>query len=93
MLILSPGQLCSSRATRFPDVLELCEKINDSENQEIVGREAARSIRKVFKNGTDPERRMAARVWLITMLNVSAKDYHRAYLLCYCALMSTRFCD
>lgn len=58
-------------------MLDLCERINKSEQNDVVGREAARSIRKVFKSGSDPERRMAARVWLITMGNISAKDYHR----------------
>ncbi|CAK9784812.1 hypothetical protein CC85DRAFT_259921 [Cutaneotrichosporon oleaginosum] len=70
-------RLCSTRGTTFPDVLELCDRINGSEHNDAVGREAARSIRKVFKNGTDSERRMASRVWLIAMGNISAKDFHR----------------
>lgn len=78
-MLTIPGILCSTRETTFPNVLDLCERINSSEQNDAVGREAARSIRKVFKSGTDNERRMAARVWLITMGNISAKDFHREW--------------
>lgn len=72
--------MCGTGLTSFPDVLELCDRINTSDHNHVVVRDAARSIRKVFKNGTDAERRMAARVWLITMGNISAKDFHREWL-------------
>lgn len=69
--------LCGTRSTTLPKVLEMCERVNTSEHSELIGREAARSIYKVFKNGNDQERRMTARVWLIAMGNITAKDFHR----------------
>ncbi|BEJ17623.1 hypothetical protein CspHIS471_0610240 [Cutaneotrichosporon sp. HIS471] len=70
-------KLCGSRGTTFQDVLDLCDKVNGSEHSQVIGREATRCIYKVFKVGNDRERRMAARVWLITMNNIVTTDFHR----------------
>ncbi|BEI96299.1 hypothetical protein CcaverHIS631_0112480 [Cutaneotrichosporon cavernicola] len=70
-------KLCGSRGTTFQDVLDLCDKVNGSEHSQEIGREATRCIYKMFKIGNDRERRMAARVWLITMNNIGTPDYHR----------------
>lgn len=67
--------LCATRDTTFAGVLDLCERINNSDMGEAVCKEAARSLRKVFKNGSDPERRMASRVWFITMSNIKVATY------------------
>ena len=56
-------------------ILEVCERINHSSNPETVGKEAAGGIRKQFKHGNEAERRNAAKVWLITMRNVTAKGF------------------
>lgn len=71
------GHLCSSRDTRHGAVLDLCDKVNRSQGRDAVAKEAARSIRKVLKSSPDTDRRMAVRVWWITMRNIEASNYPR----------------
>ena len=70
-------KLASSRETTHGAVLDVCERVNASKSGEAVGREAARTIRKILKNGTDAERRMALRIWWITMRNINVRGYRR----------------
>lgn len=71
--------LCATRDTTFAGVLDLCERVNASDQGEAVSKEVARSLRKVFKHGSDPERRMASRVWYITLANIKVPTYKRKW--------------
>ncbi|KAL1408179.1 hypothetical protein Q8F55_004984 [Vanrija albida] len=67
--------LCASHETTYTNVVHLCDQVNNSEYPEAVSKEMARSIRRQLKQGADPERRMAARVWLITMRCITTGVY------------------
>lgn len=71
------GAFCTSHETTYTNVVQLCEQINNSEYPDAVSRETAKTIRKQLKQGADPERRMAARVWLITMRAITTGVYRR----------------
>lgn len=73
--------MAGSRETTHGAVLDVCERVNASQSAEAVGKEAARTIRKILKGGTDAERRMALRIWWITMRNIQVRGYHREHLL------------
>lgn len=71
------GKLAGSRETTHGAVLDVCERVKHSHSGEAVGKEAARTMRKILKNGSDAERRMALRIWWITMRNIKVRGFRR----------------
>ncbi len=56
-------------------IFDVVDKINLSEGADGVSKEAAQALRKKFKHGNEAERRAAAKVWLITMRNISTRSF------------------
>nr|XP_019047665.1 hypothetical protein I302_04281 [Kwoniella bestiolae CBS 10118]OCF26595.1 hypothetical protein I302_04281 [Kwoniella bestiolae CBS 10118] len=69
--------LCSMPDPPQANIHDVCERIHMSEGVEGVTKDAAREIRKVFKNGNEAERRSAGKVWLYLMRNVSGKGFRQ----------------
>lgn len=75
MYQLMTGTLCTLNPSQEA-ILDVCRRIDITDNQE-VGKEAARSIRRELKNGNEGERAVAVKIWYITMKSVSVKGYRR----------------
>ncbi|WWC87356.1 uncharacterized protein L201_002245 [Kwoniella dendrophila CBS 6074] len=58
-------------------IYDVCDRIQRSEAVEGVSKDAARAIRKEFKNGNEAERRNAGKVWLYLMRNVPVKGFRQ----------------
>ncbi|WVR04273.1 hypothetical protein IAU60_001273 [Kwoniella sp. DSM 27419] len=67
--------LCTMPDPPHANIYEVCDRINQSHDNDSIAKEAARALRKEFKHGSEGERRNAAKVWLLLMRNVSVRGF------------------